>query len=619
MSLEKLRFKPGIDKTGTQYSAENTWYDGDKVRFTNGRPEKIGGWSKVIQDSFKGVCRSLMDWRTSGGVSYIGIGTSLKFYVEEAGTGYFDITPVRATSALTDPFSADGSTDEITVTDTDHSAVLGDFITISGATSLGGAIVASVLNQEYRVAEIIDGDNYTILAVDTSGDTVNSTGADTAGGGVAVSIEYQLNIGTNAYVSSAGYGYGPYGSGSYGISGSYALTNNLRLYSQDVYNQDLVFCPRGGGLYYWDESAGTSSRAVNFVDLGGTGAPTSALQVMVSDIDRHVIAFGANPLGSSSSDPMLVRWSDQENPQNWTPSITNTAGGTVLSMGSTIVGAIKTRREILVFTDTSIMSMRYGSEFVYTFSTIADNATMISPSAGVAVGDRVFFMGRDEFYMYEGGIRALDCTVHDYVYQAVDQDQEYKIFCGYNKQHDEVVWYYPRCVDSGDCGEITDYVSFGLESGAWAIGTLPRGAWYHGDQRSYPLSSSVDVDNEEVNYLYNHEIGYDADGSALDVYAETGGIDISQGDNFSFVRRVIPDVDFIGSSGNAQLDILIKKRNFPLNAMALDATLTTLPTTDQLHTRVRAREIAFRLESSGTGFGWTAGDIRVDKRTDGRR
>jgi len=621
MPLEKIRFKPGIDKTATQYSAENTWYDGDKVRWSNGRPEKIGGWSKVIQDSYKGVCRSLLDWKTSSGASYIGIGTNLKVYVEYGSTGYFDITPERKTSSLTDPFSATASSDVIVVTDVAHGAAAGAFITISGATGLGGNITSTVLNQEYQISSInLTGDTYEILAVDTSGVTVNATGSDTGAGG-ATDIAYQINPGLNAQFSSGGgYGAGPYGSGAYGSGFSLGGAGALRLYSQDIYNQDLVFCPRGGGLYYWDVSGGTSARAVNFTELAGAeNVPEAALIVMVSDIDRHVIAFGAEPIGGSGVlDPMFIRWCDQENPQNWTPSITNTAGGTVLSLGSFIVGAVKTRREILVFTDTSVMSMRYGSEFVYTFSTIADNMTMLSPNAGIAVGDKVFFMGRDEFYMYEGGIRPIECTVHDYVFDAIDYSQEFKIFAGYNELHDEVVWFYPTSSDGG-VAEITNYVSYDINSGAWSIGVMGRGAWYHCDSRSLPIASSVDVSNVNTNYLYNHETGYDADGAALECYVESGGVDISDGNNFSFVRRIIPDVDFNGSEGNSQLDITIKKRDFPLNPMITDTLVSALPTTDQLHTRVRAREVAFRLGSAGTGYGWTAGDIRVDKRTDGRR
>ena len=468
--LVKYEFKPGIDKEGTQLTAGSGWYDSDKIRFRKGRPEQIGGWAKYSANAFLGVCRSLLDWVAQSAIDYLGIGTNLKFYIN-LGAGYNDVTPIRTTTlagAVT--FAAVNGSSTLTVTNTNHGAVVNDFVTFSGAVTLGGNITAAVLDQEYQIASITDANIYTITAKNTAGVTVTANALDTGNGGAAVVGEYQINTGLNTYVSASGFGAGTWGSGGWGGSTPIGAGNQLRLWSQDTFGNDLLFCVRGGGVYYWDESVGTGTRGVALVDkAGAVSPPTLALQVMVSDTDRHTICFGCNPIGSAILDPLFVRWSDQESPFDWTPTSLNTSGGVTLTAGSYIVGAIKTRQEILIFTNNSIHSMRFsGAPFTYEFDVVNEGLSMVSPNAATNAGDMVFFMDRGGFYFYNGAIQRLKCTVLDYVFSNLNASEEFKIFATTSLDFSEVYWFYP--VGSGNT-ECTNYVSYNYLEDSWAVGT----------------------------------------------------------------------------------------------------------------------------------------------------
>ena len=620
MTLAKVQFKPGIFREGTQYSAGPTWYDCDKVRFRMGRPEKIGGWRKYSEDAIRGVTRSLFDWGTATQQLYLGIGTNLKFYVELGGA-YSDITPIRATTGAGDvTFSATNGSSTVTISDTNHGAGFGDFVTFSGAASLGGNITAAVLNQEYQITNVPDGNSYDIEAKDTNGDTVTANASDTGNGGASTVGAYQVNVGQNNYQPSVGWSSEAWGSDPWGGGVSLGFSGQLRLYSQDVFGDDLIFNPREGDVYYWDESVGTGTRAVALASMGGASdAPTVAYQVMVSTLDRHVIAFGVNPLGSAVLDPLLVRWSDQENAVDWTPTAINTAGGQVLSSGTTIIGAIKTRQEILIFTDSTIHSMRYsGAPFVFQFAPVAENVSMLSPNAGVAVGDAVYFMDYKGFYIYQGSIQRIPCTVFDHVYSNLDRVQVFKIFALHNPDNSEVTWFYPAGSDG--VTEINRYVTYNYAEQVWSIGTLVRGAWIQAATRAYPLAASADTANIDTNYIYEHEVGHDADGSEMAAYIESGELSIADGESLAFMRRFIPDFRFNGTSANADMTITIKGSDYPLDTPSTLATSTVTSSTKQNHVRVRAREIVMRVENStGLDYGWTLGDFRFDLRTDGRR
>jgi hypothetical protein len=398
MPLAKIQFNPGVNKDGTEYTAGAGWFDSDKIRFRQGRPEKIGGWQKFNLDFFLGVCRSLHDWSSLESINYIGLGTNLKFYVSE-GASFNDVTPIRSTTSAGDvTFSATDGSSTITVSDTAHGAVVGDFVTFSAAVTLGGNITSTVLNQEYQIVSVPTVDSYTIVAKDTDGSEVFANSSDTNNGGASTVGEYQINTGLNTFVDGTGWGSGAWGFSTWGSASAVSAAGQLRLYSQDNFGEDLIFNPRGGGIYYWDESSGTGTRAVNITDLAGASdAPTVALQIMVSDTDQHVIAFGSNPIGSSNIDPLFVRFSDQQNAADWTPTATNTAGGVRINSGSQIIGAIQARQEILIWTDVSLHSMRFiGSPFVFEFTRLSSDVSMISPNAAVNARGSIYFMDRGQ-------------------------------------------------------------------------------------------------------------------------------------------------------------------------------------------------------------------------------
>lgn len=617
MPLSKIKFAPGVNKEGTEYSADAGWFDADKIRFRQGRPEKIGGWEKFSETSFLGVCRSIHDWSSLESIRYIGLGTHLKFYVV-SGDLFNDVTPIRLTSGAGDAtFAATNGSSTITVTENSHGAVVNDFVTFSDAASLGGNVVAAVLNQEYQIASVPTTNTFTIVAKDTSGATVTANASDTGNGGSSTVAAYQINTGTNAFATGTGWGTSGWGVTAFGSVSSISSAGQLRLFSQDNFGEDLVFNPRGGGIYYWDESSGTGARGVNVSTLAGaSNVPEIALQVMVSDIDQHVIAFGSNPIGSSQIDPLFIRFSDQENAVDWTPTATNTAGGVRINSGSQIIGAVQGRQEILVFTDVSLHSMRFvGAPFTFQFQTVSTDISMISPNAAVNARGSVYFMDKGGFYVYNGSVQPLPCSVKEYVFSNINEDQFFKVFAAENNAFSEVIWYYP--IGSGDT-EITNYVSYNYAENLWSVGTLVRGAWRGAGTRNKPLATSVITDTDN-NYLYSHEVGFDDDGSPMTAYVESGDLEIEEGQRFMMISRVIPDFAFSGTTSDASIDMTIKGKDFPLGSTSTLAAVTVTSSTDQNHVRARARHPIVRLESSGSGYGWRLGDLRFDIRSDGRR
>jgi len=617
MALSKIKFAPGVNKEGTEYSADAGWFDADKIRFRQGRPEKIGGWEKFSETSFLGVCRSIHDWSYVESIRFIGLGTHLKFYVV-SGDLFNDVTPIRLTSGAGDAtFAATNGSSTITVTENAHGAVVNDFVTFSDAASLGGNVVAAVLNQEYQIASVPTTNTFTIVAKDTSGATVTANASDTGNGGSSTVAAYQINTGTNTFATGTGWGTAGWGVTAFGSVSSISSAGQLRLFSQDNFGEDLVFNPRGGGIYYWDESSGTGARGVNISSLAGaSNVPTIALQVMVSDIDQHVIAFGSNPIGSSQIDPLFIRFSDQENAADWTPTATNTAGGVRINSGSQIIGAVQGRQEILVFTDVSLHSMRFvGAPFTFQFQTVSTDISMISPNAAVNARGSVYFMDKGGFYVYNGSVQPLPCSVKDYVFSNLNEDQSFKVFAAENNAFSEVIWYYP--IGSGDT-EITNYVSYNYAENLWSVGTLVRGAWRGAGTRNKPLATSVITDTDN-NYLYSHEVGFDDDGSPMTAYVESGDLEIEEGQRFMMISRVIPDFAFSGTTSDASIAMTIKGKDFPLGSTSTLATTTVTSSTDQNHVRARARHPIVRLESSGSGYGWRLGDLRFDIRSDGRR
>ena len=624
MPLQKFLFKPGINKEGTAYSNEGGWFDSNLVRFRKGLPEKIGGWSKASSDSFKSTGRALHAWVNLEGSKFIGLGTTWKYYVFDGGT-YYDVTPLRSTTEANEiSFAATNGSAVITATDTAHGAVDDDFVTFSGAISLGGTITATVLNQEYQITSVTP-NTYTFTA------TTTANASDSGNGQGTVIGKYQLNVGLDVYVQSTGWGAGTWGAGTFGSSTALTFNNQLRLWSHDNFGEDLIINPRLGGIFYWDQSNGLTTRAIPLSDLSGANlTPTVALQVMVSDIDRHVVCFGADPISGTTRtgaiDPMNIAWSDQENAVEWEPLATNTAGSFRLSAGSSIIGAIRAKQETLVWTDTALYSMTFiGQPFTFGLNLLNEGVGLVSPNAMINTPKGIFWMDRKGFYAYNGSVQEIPCTVQAYVFGDINEGQSFQIFGFVNKAFDEVGWFY--CTE--DSNVIDKYVVFNYEENVWTIGSLSRTCWLDEGIFNDPKATSSSSD---VGYLYNHETGNDNDGSAMtNVFIESSDFDIDPaGEDFQFISRIIPDIQFTGTgstgSGGQTVNVVLKRRNFPGEALTTVITSTCDSATTKIDTRVRGRQAVLRIESdddgnTGTseGVGFRVGAMRLDFRPDGRR
>ena len=622
MALTKLKFRPGINRDISSYSNENGWLDGNKIRFRLGYPEKIGGGEKYSGSNFLGTARALHNWVSLDGNIFLGIGTSLKYYIEQ-GLAFNDITPLRETTSAGDvTFSATNGSSVITITDTAHGATQNDFVTFSGAASLGGLITATVLNQEYQIVDIPSANTYTISAKDTSGNSVVANSSDTGNGGSSTVGAYQINVGLDNMVGGTGWNAGTWGRGTWNSSASVSVETQLRLWSHDNFGEDLLINPRDGGIFLWDKTNGTGTRAVEVGTLSGASdTPNIAQQVLVSDSDRHVIAFGTNTLGTSTQDNLLIRFSDQESAINWTPTTTNTAGSLKIGSGSRFVRALQTKREILVWTDTSLHSMTFiGPPFTFGIQQLASNITIIGPNAAVAVEDTVYWMGRDNFYVYNGSTTQLACNVKEKVFFDFNTNEEDKVFAGVNSNFNEIWWFYP----STSATENDSYVIYNYAENLWYYGTLSRTAWIDRGIKEFPLATGN-------NYLFNHEKGYDDDGSAMASEIESSQMDIGEGEQFIFINRIIPDLTFNGSTASSPgADFTLKTRNFPganysttdSETVTRSATSTTVPFeqfTNQAFVRLRGRSFAFKISSSNSGVRWRLGSPRIDFRSDGKR
>ena len=743
MPLQKLQFRPGLNREGTDYSNEGGFYDGDKIRFRSGFPEKIGGWVQLTNSTFTGTCRALWNWVTLAGSNLLGIGTNKKYYIENGGT-YNDVTPIIYTStnlgAAAGPFTAITTapySSTITVTDTNYNPNIGDYFTISGATSLGGNITAAVLNQEYVVASVPSTTTYTFIAKSSvTGLPVTSNASDTAKGGATVVVNYQYPIGLDTYSVGNGWGAGswptynataltnPFTCASIGVqvltvtqashgltTGDYVyfysiasnpcgivkaimqkafpITNTgtntytitllgtstatttstaasggavtvytpaapvrawntastssigqqLRLWTNDNYGQNLFIAPRGGSIAYWSAASGTGTRAQPLSTLStaagysGTYVPTTTNQVVSSAIQKFVIAMGANPYVSGTPNttfnPMLVRWSDQLNEYQWVPAVTNQAGEFTLTNGSYIMGARATRQEILIWTDSALYSMQYlGAPYVWGFNILMDNISIISPNAMITANNVTYWMGTDKFYMYSGRVETLPCSLWQFVFNDINQTQAYQIFAGLNEGYSEIWWFY--C--SGDSTQIDKYVVYNYLDRVWYYGTMARSAWLDSGIRQYPIAADYN------NRILYHENGVDDNATqttvAINAYVQSSDFDIGDGHNFGFVWRILPDVNFNGSNiNNPQVTMTIKPRvnsgtpygtsNSPTvvsaNNYGTSSAYNVQEFTGQVYTRLRGRQLAFRIESTGIGVNWQLGSPRIDIRPDGRR
>ena len=635
MALQKIALKPGINREGTDYSGSGGWYDGNKIRFRSGLPEKIGGRTQASSYQYAGVCRILWSWLDSDSISiYTGAGTNLKYYIISGGS-YYDITPIVLTSTLSGAIVATNGSNVLTITDATSTPNIGDYIIISGAVSLGGNMIAAVLNQEFVVTTIISSTQFTVVA------TATANASDTGTGGTAIQIQYEYPVGLDVYITGTGWGAGPYSRGGWGSAFSVGIGQQLRLWSNDNFGTDLVIAPRGGAIAYWSDSTGAAVRAVPLQTLAttngyaGTYVPIATNQVFTSPIQRFVIALGANSYipGTPNSEfnPMLVRWSDQLNPFQWVPSTTNQSGEFPLSNGSTIVGGVSTRQENLIWTDSALYSMQYvGYPYVWGFFLLMDNISIMSPNAMITVNNITYWMGREKFYMYNGTVSTLPCSLRQYVFDDINKAQAYQVFCGSNEGYNEVWWFYVSASSNGTT--IDKYVIYNYLDNAWYYGTMGRTAWLDTGIQPYPLAA--DYNNR---LLYHESSVDDVSGStpaAIDSYVMSSDFDVGNGDHFSFVWRMLPDVNFNGSNvNNPYLTMtLIPRRDSgsaqgtadiptvtSANNYATAPEYTIQQFTGQVYTRLRARQMAFKIESNSLGVAWQAGITRLDIKNDGKR
>ena len=620
MALTKLVFRPGINRETTAYANEGGWFDCNLVRFRAGKPESIGGWTRYTKTQMLGTGRSLLTWTALDGTIYTGTGTNLKYYVVRGG-GLNDITPLReTTTAGAVTFAATDGSAVITVTDTSNGVYLNDFVTFSGASSLGGNVTATILNAEHQVTRVVDANTYEITV------SVTANSSDSGDGGASVIGAYQVNTGLDTSVFGTGWGTGPWSRGTWGSGSSTTVPGaQLRIWSQDNYGEDLIICVQDGGIYYWDKSGGLAARAVALDDLAGAqAAPTVAKTVIVSERDRHVIAFGCDPEATPGvQDPLVIRFSDQEDPAEWRTLPTTTAGELRIGTGSEIIGAIQTKQQVIVFTDVSVHAMQYiGDPFTFGIQEVSSSVSLISPNAMVAVGDIVFWMGKNEFYSYDGAVVQVPCDVKEYVFSGMNAQQQLKVYAGHSSSFSEVWWFYP----STNSQENDSYVVYNYEQRVWYYGSMPRTAWQDRNVLSFPIAVSPD------GYVYYHENGLN-DGSAnppaaLEPYIESSVVDMGEGDQFMFATRVIPDLTFRNSTNaSPTATITIKARNFPGGAyFASDADPVTktasIPVeqfTNELYIRLRGRSMSLRIESNQINTAWRLGDPRLDMRTDGRK
>jgi hypothetical protein len=625
MPLVKLKFRPGINRDVTSYSNESGWVNGDKIRFRMGFPEKIGGWEKLTEQTYQGTARALKNWLALDGSDYLGIGTHLKYYIEEGGA-FYDITPIRATTTNGITFAASDGSTTITATDSSHGASLGDFVTIAGAVSLGGTVTATVLNAEHQITSVPTANTFTFEVSSAA----NSS--DTGSGGSAADAVYQISVGLDTQIGGTGWGAGVWGRGTWNSGADLTTVGALRLWSHDNFGEDLLINPRNGAIYFWDKSNGLTTRAIELSTAATNTAnvPSLVTQVMVSDTDRHVIAFGCDAIGGGGvQDPLLIRFASQETLTDWTPKDENTAGDLRIGSGSEFIRAIQTKREIVIWTDSSLHSMRFiGPPFTFGITPIASNITIAGPNAAVAIEDIIVWMGKNCFYIYDGRVKQIPCTVKEEVFFNLNNAQLDKIYAGVNAEFGEVIWLYPSDTNSvvnGGNGQNDKYVIYNYNEQLWYYGTINRDAWLDRGLREFPMATGS-------NYLYNHEKGYDDDGSALAASIESSQIDIGDGDRFAFISRLIPDLTFNGSAAdNPSVNITVEGRNFPggdyLQSDTSAVTRTAVSTstvpfeqwTNKADIRVRGRSFNFLIASSDTGVRWRLGSPRVDARPDGRR
>jgi len=651
MAFIKLQFKPGVNRDQTNYSGEGGWYECDKIRFRSGYPQKMGGWEKGSSQSFIGVCRQLWSWVTSYNDNLLGLGTNEKLYIE-AGGNFFDITPLRtATPTLSTPdtnncINTTNASTTITVNlATAHSAASGSYVEISGVSGAVGGVPASQLNGNHEIT-VIDADSFSFVVSTAATSTASNSG------GTAIIIGFEIEPGNAITTAGYGWGVGTWGRDAWGLG----TTSSPVFLPQcdwwfDNFDNDLVSNIRNGEGYWWvrgtasDPASALATKAIRLVDYAfdwatadpslpytpteyADAVPIQVMQLLISQQDRHLIAFGAVPFGYTDPtdfDPLLIRWADQDTPQDWIPQQTNTAGDLRVSRGSRIVRALPTRQEILVWTDTNLYTLQFlGTTDVFGLQEYADNISIMSPRCMSSAANITYWMGQDKFYAYTGRVETLPCTLRNHVFSNFNYGQSDQVVCGTNEQWNEVWWFYP----SGTADFNDSYVVYNHLERIWYYGTIERTAWLDTPLRDVPTGANTPVNPTVGNgYLYDHETGVDADGLPMVSYIQSNDFDLEDGDQFMLTRRILPDIDFSGSTVETpQASLQIRPRNFPGSSFSGDAadTQRVIETsvnryTDQVFIRARARQMALKIQSDTLGANWQIGAPRLDARPDGKR
>jgi len=705
MPLQKVILKPGVNRENTRYTNEGGYYESDKVRFRQGTPEKIGGWQRISANTFSGLCRSLWNWITLGSLNLLGVGTNLKFYIERGGA-YYDITPIRTTNTLTNPFTTatstnTGTTTTVLVTDANGGFINNDYVTfdVGGAASVTFNGITITTNTEYQI---------TYVSSSTYNITVTGTASASSAGGGTIYAVYQINTGPSYAAPLVGWGSSTWGSGAWGIGT--ASTDALRIWNQVNWGEDLVYGPRGGPLYYWDAAKNVNGSIatltiaspcvvtanVSLADgtpisfsttgwlptgllpgvtyytkyisaftfnlaatSGGASINTSGTQsgtqtinangvllssltgadgytplyqnyFTVSDVSRFLLVFGTNDYGSTTLDPMLIRWSDQESLTTWYPAVTNQAGSVRLSHGSKIVVSLQSRQELLVFTDQALYSLQYlGPPYVWGTQLLVDNVSIAGPNAAAIASGVTYWMGVDKFYKYDGRVQTLRCDLRQYIYSDINTLQYDQIFAGTNEGFNEVWWFY--CSQNSVDSRIDRYVVYNYAEDIWYYGSMARTAWLDTGLRNFPIAATYSYN------IVNHESGVDNNETATALPIEssitTAQYDIGDGHNFAFVYRMIPDLTFRGSTSGTtpQVTMYLQGLNNSgsgitqtgnanvVNTGSAPSVINVDEFTGQVYIRVRGRQMQMKITSNTLGTQWQLGAPRVDIRPDGRR
>ena len=635
MPFIALRFKPGINRDQTNYSNEGGWFEGDKIRFLSGYPQKIGGWLKQTPNTFLGTCRQLFNYVTTFGDNLLAVGTNLKLYLE-AGGYFYDITPLQETTAPgAVTFAAVNGSSVVTVTDTGNPAQVGNYVQFTGAVSLGGNVTAAILNvnQGFEITTLVNANAYTIEV------PVTANASDSGNGGASVIGKYQIATGTPGGTFGYGWGTDTWGRLEWGLGGTTPVALSGSDWWYDNFDNDLVANLRDGAIYYWERGSSTNPGAAlgtNAILLSAkatadgynaNAVPVKAMQVLVSQNDKHLLAFGSVPFGSTNVatfDPLLIRWADQDNPGQWTPTPTNSAGFIRVSRGSRIVRALPTRQEILVWTESHLYSFQYlGTTDVFSLQELADNISILSPRACVTVNNVTYWMGNEKFYVYSGRVETLPCTLRQFIFQDINFGQADTIISGSNEGWNEVWWMYP----SSNSSYPNRYVIYNYLERIWYYGNIDRTAWLDSPLREYPMAVNT-PGGTSTGILYNQENGFDEDGAPMTSYIQSSDFDIADGEQFMLTRRMLPDINFSNSTAAApEVTLQIRPRNFPGSGFQSVGTTDSKPVietavdvyTEQVFIRARARQMALKISSEDLGVQWQLGVPRLDARVDGKR